>query len=226
MPETSDFQPSSSASGTQLRAQEEMESSRGSLIASALNLSYFTIAWNGIVGASALVVATLTGSLALAGFALNALLDSSASVVLVWRFRRERSDPAAAEHFERRAQTFIEIAMALVALYVGVEAVRALLHGSHADESVLGIILAGVSLLVLPLLGRSKLRVASALPSRALRGDAILTLAAAALAAVTLVALALTSAFAWWWADPAAALIIAVALAVEATRVAVRHRFG
>ena len=200
--------------------------SRPSLVESALRLSYFTIAWNGVIGAAALFVSTITGSLALAGFALNALLDSSASGVLVWRFRRERSDPQAAERLERRAQAFIAGAMLLVALYVGFEATRALLNASHADESLLGAGLAVLSLLILPWLGRMKLRVASALPSRALRGDAVLTLAAAALAAITLVALLATGAFGWWWADPLAALIIAGFLGVEAVRVAIHHRFG
>jgi divalent metal cation (Fe/Co/Zn/Cd) transporter len=203
-----------------------MAPSRAVLVASALHLSYFTIAWNGVVGALALVVALLADSLALAGFALNALLDSSASLVLVWRFRWERRDPAAAEHHERRAQAFIVVAMAVVALYVGWEAVGALVDEAHADESLLGIGLAAVSLLVLPWLGRRKLHVAGALPSRALRGDAMLTLAAAALAAVTLAALLVNSALGWWWADPAAALTIAAALGVEAVRVAIHHRFG
>jgi divalent metal cation (Fe/Co/Zn/Cd) transporter len=189
-------------------------------------LSYFTIAWNGVIGATALVVSTLTGSLALAGFALNALLDSSASAILVWRFRRERTNPAAAERLERRAQAFIVVAMLAVALYVDYEAVQAIVSNSHADESTLGAALAIVSLLVLPWLGRRKLQVASRLPSRALRGDGVLTLAAAALAAITLVALLATAALGWWWADPVAALIIAGALATEATRVAIHHRFG
>jgi divalent metal cation (Fe/Co/Zn/Cd) transporter len=200
--------------------------SRPTLVAAALRLSYFTIAWNGVVGGGALAVSTATGSLALAGFALNALLDSSASAVLVWRFKRERSDPDAAEHFERRAQAFVAVAMFIIALYVGFQAIRALINASHADESALGILLAIVSLLVLPWLGRMKLLVASALPSRALRGDAVLTLAAAVLAAITLIALLGASALGWWWADPLAALLIAAALAVEATRVAIHHRFG
>jgi divalent metal cation (Fe/Co/Zn/Cd) transporter len=200
--------------------------SRSALVTSALRLSYFTMAWNGVIGATALVVSTLTGSLALAGFALNALLDSSASAILVWRFRRERTNPAAAERLERRAQAFIVVAMLAVALYVGYEAVQAIVSNSHADESTLGAALAIVSLLVLPWLGRRKLQVASRLPSRALRGDGVLTLAAAALAAITLVALLATAALGWWWADPVAALIIAGALALEATRVAIHHRFG
>jgi divalent metal cation (Fe/Co/Zn/Cd) transporter len=203
-----------------------MAASRTSLVSSALHLSYFTIGWNGAVGALALVVATTTGSLALAGFALNALIDSSASLVLVWRFRRESSDPEAAEHLERRAQTFIILAMVAVALYVGVQAVRALVNGSHAEESAFGLTLAGLSLLVLPWLGRRKFQVASELGSPALRGDGVLTIAAATLAAITLLALLLTSVFGWWWADPAAALVIAAALAAEATRVAIRHSFG
>jgi divalent metal cation (Fe/Co/Zn/Cd) transporter len=203
-----------------------MLTSRQSLVSSALRLSYFTIAWNGVVGAAALVVSALTGSQALAALALNALLDSTASMVLVWRFRRERSDPAAAERLERRAQGFIVLAMFVVAGYVAFESVRTILEGSHADESALAILLATVSLLVLPWLGRAKLRVASQLESVALRGDGVLTLAAVALAAITLVALIATSALGWWWADPLAALVIAAALAVEATRVAVRHRFG
>jgi len=199
---------------------------RSALVASALRLSYFTIAWNGVIGAAALVVSTVSDSLALAGFALNALLDSSASAVLVWRFRRERSDPPAAERLERRAQAFIAGAMLIVALYVGFEAIRALIDASHADESALGVLLAIVSLFVLPWLGRMKLEVASALPSRALRGDAVLTLAAAALSAITLVALLASGAFGWWWADPLAALIIAGFLGAEAVRVAIHHRFG
>jgi divalent metal cation (Fe/Co/Zn/Cd) transporter len=204
----------------------EERPARAELVTSALRLSQFTIAWNGVIGVAALVVSSITGSLALAGFALNALLDSSASGVLVWRFHRERTDPDGVEHFERRAQAFIWIAMLAVAAYVGFEATRALLNASHADESALGTGLAAVSLLVLPWLARLKLQVAAALPSRALRGDAILTLAAAALAAITLVALALTAGLGWWWADPVAALIIAAALATEAVRIAIHHRFG
>ena len=83
-----------------------------------------------------------------------------------------------------------------------------------------------MSVLVLPWLGRKKLRVAAALPSVALRGDGVLTLATAALAAITLLALLVTSTLGWWWADPVAALIIAIGLAAEGLRVAIRHRFG
>jgi divalent metal cation (Fe/Co/Zn/Cd) transporter len=201
-------------------------SSRSELLVSALRLSYFTIAWNGVVGAAALFVSVLDGSLALAGFALNALLDSSASAVLVWRFRREQRDPPAAERLERKAQSWIVLAMLVVGLYVGIQAVRAFIDGAHPEGSAFGIGLAVLSLIVLPWLGRMKLKVASGLASHALRGDGVLTLAAAVLAAVTLASILVNTTLGWWWADPLAALVIALALATEASRLAVRHRFG
>ena len=170
-----------------------VESGRTELVASALRLSYFTIAWNG---------------------------------VLVWHFRMERRDPAAADRLERRAQAWIVLAMLAVAFYVGLQAVRALIGGSHPETSALGLILTIGSLLVLPWLGRMKLQVAARLPSQARRGDGILSLAAAALAAITLATLLVNSALGWWWADAVGALVIAGALVAEAARVALRHRFG
>ena len=202
------------------------DANRAPLLSVALRLSYFTIGWNGVAGGTALIAAVMASSPALAAFALSALLDSCASVILVSRFRTEQRDPNAAERLERRAHSWIAAAMILVGLYVVVEGLRALTGGSHADESAFGIVLAVLSIAVLPWLGRRKLRVASALSSGALRGDGILTLAAAALASITLTALLVNSMLGWWWADPAAALVIGAALAVEGGRVAGRHRFG
>ena len=178
-----------------------------------------------MAGVGALVAALVASSPALAAFALNALLDSSASVVLVWRFRTERRDPVAAERLERRAHIWIAGAMVTIGLYVTIAAVLAFGSDSHADESPFGIVLAALSVGFLPWLGIRKVRVAAGLSSGALRGDGILTLAAASLAAVTLVALVLSSAFGLWWADPLAALVIGAALATEGMNLAVRHRF-
>jgi divalent metal cation (Fe/Co/Zn/Cd) transporter len=150
-----------------------MSASRNSLIHSAVRLSYATIGWNGLAGASGLAAALIARSPATAGFALNALLDSSASVVLVWRFRRERHDPEAAEHLERHAQKFIVVAMLAVAALVALGTMRALATGSHANETVFAVLVTALSLLFLPWLGRKKLGVAAALPSPALRGDAV-----------------------------------------------------
>jgi divalent metal cation (Fe/Co/Zn/Cd) transporter len=202
------------------------DTDRPRLLNVALRLSYFTVVWNCVTGSAALVAAIIANSPALAALALSALLDSSASIVLVWRFRTEQRDPDAAERLERRAHGWVAAAMVAVGVYVVVQAIRALVDGSHAERSVFGIVLAALALAVLPLLGRRKLLVASALRSGALRGDAILTSASAALAAITLAALILNSAVGWWWSDPGAALVIGAALAAEGLRVAIRHRFG
>jgi divalent metal cation (Fe/Co/Zn/Cd) transporter len=199
---------------------------RSNLLTSALRLSFFTIAWNGAVGAAALAVSVADASLALASFGLSALLDVSASVVLVWRFMKEQRDPVAAEHLERRAQACIVLAMLTVGLYVAVQGVRALVEGADPEASPFGVILAAVSLAVLPVLAWQKLGVATRLASRALRGDGVLTGAAAVLAATTLTALLLNSALGWWWADPTAALLVAAALTAEGVRIGIRHRFG
>lgn len=203
-----------------------MDRDRASLLVSAVRLSAFTVAWNGCVGTASLVVSFIDPSLALAGFGFTALLDASASVVLVHRFRTEQRDSVAAERFERRAQAWVAAAMLVIASYVAVQAIRGFVRHAHPEASASGVTLAAVALVVLPYLGLLKLRVADGLGSAALRGDGTLTIASAALAATTLAALVLNSSFGWWWADPAAALLIAIALASEAMRIAVRHRFG
>jgi divalent metal cation (Fe/Co/Zn/Cd) transporter len=198
---------------------------RPDLVSSAVRLSLVTIAWNAVAGVATLVSAVLANSLSLGGFALNMLLDTSASAALVWRFKKEERDPISADRLEQHAQTAIAVAMSAVALYLVVQSTRALADGTHAEASALGVSLAVASLAFLPWLARRKLSVAHRLHSRALRGDGILSAASAALAAVTLAAVAASSLFGWWWADPGAALVIAAALGIEATRLA-RHRLG
>ena len=147
-------------------------------------------------------------------------------MVLVWRFRKEQRDPVGAERLERRAQGYIIVAMLAVGLYVAVQGVRSLVGGAHPGASAFGVILAAVSLVVMPVLAWRKLGVATRLASQALRGDGILTGAAAVLAATTLTALVLNSTLGWWWADPTAALLVAAALTTEGMRIGIRHRFG
>jgi divalent metal cation (Fe/Co/Zn/Cd) transporter len=192
--------------------------SRTSLVSLAIRLSLLTIGWNAVAGVSTVAASLVTGSLSLGGFGLNTLIDTAASVAIVWRFRKEATDQAGADRLERRAEIGIGFAMLAVALYLTVQGLHALLAGSHPRTSLVGVIVTTSSLILMPGLAYAKARVASLLGSRALRGDAILTGASAALAALTLAALLANSGLGWWWADPGAALIIAGALAVEATR--------
>lgn len=188
------------------------------LISSAIWLSVLTISWNLLAGGLALGASVITGGLSLGGFGLNTLIDMSASVVLFWRFWQDADDPEAAARLEWRAEIAIGVAMLGVAIYLIVQGLHALVTSSHPETSAVGLGVTIASIVLLPWLSHSKARVAVRLPSRALRADAILTGASAALAALTLAALVANSRFGWWWADATAALIIAVALVMEVTR--------
>jgi divalent metal cation (Fe/Co/Zn/Cd) transporter len=197
---------------------------RTALISTAIRLSFVTIAWNVTGGVIAVTSAIVYSSLSLAAFGLSMLIDTGASVALVWRFKMEARDPDGADRFERRAETAIEAAMFAAALYLTAHSIAALMQGSHPQTSVAGIAVPLASLVFLPWLARAKWRVASQLPSRALRGDSLLTAASSALAALTLIALLANSRFGWWWGDAVAALLIAAALAFEATRAGAYRR--
>jgi divalent metal cation (Fe/Co/Zn/Cd) transporter len=176
----------------------------------AIRLSQATIAWNLAIGAAAIGTAVATGGLSLIGFGFNAVLDSSVSVLLIWRFRiEERGHDEHAERLEQRALAMAAAAFIIVAVYLTIRAVYSLASGHHGESSGFGIAEASASLLVLPLLAVAKYRLAGELGSRALRADALLTTSGVALATITLAGLVLQSALGWWWADPVAALAIA-----------------
>jgi divalent metal cation (Fe/Co/Zn/Cd) transporter len=198
--------------------------SRADALTSAVRLSLATIAWNVVAGSVAVVSAVVYGSISLAAFGLSMLIDTAASVALVWRFRMEERDPEGADRVEAWAEVAIGLAMVAAAIYLGVQAAHALWRGSHPETAPPGIVVSVASLLFLPWLARAKWRVASELGSKALRGDSLLTGASATLAATTLLALVANAALGWWWADPVAALLIAGALVFEATRAAAYRR--
>jgi predicted Co/Zn/Cd cation transporter (cation efflux family) len=111
-----------------------------------------------LVGGAAVTTAISTGSLSLIGFGINAVVDSSASAVLVWRFRAEEAGHAErAQHAERLALRLAGAAFLLIALYLFIQATRALVEGRHYEATLFGIAEAVVALLVLPFLARAKL---------------------------------------------------------------------
>jgi len=186
----------------------------GSEVIRAARLSLLTVCWNTVVGGAAVVTAISTGSLALIGFGINAVVDSSVSVLLVWRFHAEdRGHIERAERAEARAEHMAGIAFCLIALYLTVQAVRALAATGGSHSTTFGIVEAGASLAVLPFIARAKYVLALRIGSRALRADSILSAAGVALAAVALTALVLEKTAGWWWADPVGGLAIAAILA-------------
>jgi divalent metal cation (Fe/Co/Zn/Cd) transporter len=174
----------------------------------ALWLSGLSIAWNGVAGSIAVYVALATGSLSLLGFGADAVIDSVASVALIWRFLVESSQPERAARVERLAERVVGMALIVLALYLVAGAIRALAVQTHPDPSVVAVALLLASAVALPPLALAKYRVASSLQSGALRADSVLTAVAGLLAIIGLASLAASEAFGIWWADAVAALIV------------------
>lgn len=182
----------------------------------ALRLSAISIAWSGLAGSVAVYAALVSGSLSLLGFGADAVIDSIASVVLVWRFMVEARQPHRADRVERAAERVVGLALIALALYLAFGAIRALATQAHPETSLVSLALLLASAIVLPPLAIAKHRVAARLGSGALRADSILTAVAAVLAVISLASLAAAQALGLWWADAIAALIVGVIVFREA----------
>ena len=171
-----------------------------------------TITYNVVEAVVALVAGTVASSVALIGFGLDSVIEVSSAAAVAWQFAG--ADP---ERRERMALRVIACSFFALAAYVGVEAVRALLGGGEADRSVVGIVLVAVSVVVMPFLSFAQRRAGRELGSASAVADSKQTLLCTYLSAAVLVGLVLNGLLGWWWADPVAALVLAV-LAVREGR--------
>lgn len=192
-----------------------MAGDRDRLLRRAIRLSLLSIVLGAAMGVSGVIAALTSGSLSLLGFGFDAAVDSAASVALVWRFAIEARQPHRAERVEKIAEGLLGIVLLVVAAYLGISATRALIDHAHPEGSVAGFVLLVTSVAAFTPLAIAKYRTATALESRALRADSILTGIAALLAAISLVSLGLSTAFGLTWADAIGALIVAVILVRE-----------
>ena len=181
----------------------------------ALTLAWATIAWNSIEAVVAIASGAEAGSIALVGFGLNSIVEVGSAVVVVWQF--------SGAHLEReqRALKLIAGSFFVFAAFVAGQAVWDLVARSEPAESVPGIVLAALSLVVMPVLAVAKRRVGRRMSSRTVVADSGQTMLCSYLSAVLLLGLVANATIGWWWADPIAALIIAV-LAVSEGREAWR----
>jgi divalent metal cation (Fe/Co/Zn/Cd) transporter len=180
-------------------------------------LNAATISWNAIEGVVAVVAGIAAGSASLIGFGFDSGIEVSASLVLTWRLRQERHG-GCMQQSDARATRAIAISFALLGAYVGVESVRDLVSGSEPEASTVGVVMAALSLAVMPALARAKRALAPALGSAAAVADAKQTNLCAVLSAVLLVGLGTNALLGWWWADPAAGVGIAALAFLEAGR--------
>ena len=169
-------------------------------------LSSVSLAYMAVEGGVAILAGILAGSVALIGFGLDSVIEGFASAIIVWRFTGARTFSEAAE---QRAQKLVAIQFFILAPYVGIESVRALIGGEHPDVSPLGIALSASSLIVMPYLGIAKQRIADEIGSAATKGEGRQNMLCAYLAGALLLGLLANAAFGAWWLDPIVGLLIA-----------------
>lgn len=171
-----------------------------------------TITYNVVEAIVAITAGTIASSTALIGFGLDSVIEVASAAAVAWQFAGR--DPEAREKVALRV---IAVSFFALAGYVSVEAARALLGAAEPAHSTVGLVLAGVSAVVMPVLSAAQRRAGRELGSRSAVADSKQTLLCTYLSVVLLVGLALNSLFGWSWADPVAALVIA-AVAVKEGR--------
>jgi len=178
----------------------------------ALRLAWLGISWHFVEFVIAIVAGLAAGSIALIGFGADSLIEAIAGFVVVWLFTGTRISSARAE---RRAQQLIAISFYVLALFVGVEALRTLINADRPEVSWVGIVLAAFTAVTMPLLARAKRSVGHQLGSSATVKEASQTSLCAYLSVALLVGLGSNALFGWWWADPLTALVIAAVAGKE-----------
>jgi divalent metal cation (Fe/Co/Zn/Cd) transporter len=172
------------------------------LLRRGLALEYATLSWN-VVGTGVVIIAALSaGSVALAGFGLDSLIEIAASMIVVWQLKDIGSMR------EHRALRLIGIAFIALAIYIAAQAAYTLISASHPEHSTLGIAWTAMTCAVMLALAAGKARTGAALGNRVLQTEGRVTLIDAYLAAAVLLGLIANAALDWGWADPLAGLVI------------------
>ncbi|QQS41852.1 MAG: cation transporter [Acidobacteriota bacterium] len=167
----------------------------------ARRLEYLTIGWNSLEAVAAVGAGIVAGSIALVGFGFDSVVESLSGAILLWRL-------SSGDHREELALRLVGGSFLALAAYVSFEALRTIYLQEPPSSSFVGIAIAALSLIVMPILAREKRKVALRLNSGALHADSRQTDICAYLSAILLGGLLLNALFGWWWADPAAALLM------------------
>lgn len=171
----------------------------------ATRLLWLTIAWNVVEGVVAVTSGIAAASVALVGFGLDSFIEVTAAGILLWRLGLPDHDEAV-ERREAAAHRVVGATFILLALYIVAQSVYAVTFGDEPEESRIGLVLAVLSLIVMPGLGLLKRSNARRIGSRALLAESTETLICSYLSLTLFIGLGANAAFGWWWADIAAAL--------------------
>ena len=182
----------------------------------ALFLSYFTVGYNFLEGLVSVIAGLFAGSVALVGFGLDSFMESLSGGVMVWRFRKHgHISEDEEERIEKKAIGLVGYTFFILGAYVLYESVKKLYFHEIPDSSLLGIIIAIVSIIVMPVLFYLKYETGKSIGSRSLVVDSKQTLACVFLSFALLVGLGLNYFYGIWWADPVVGLVIVAYLARE-----------
>jgi cation diffusion facilitator family transporter len=191
-----------------------VDTSRRAIAQRGKRLEYFTIAWNSLEALVAIIAGAIAGSISLVGFGIDSFIEVTSGATLLWRMSVD-ADVQKRERNERLSVKIVGVCFFALAVYIAYEAISDLTGGNAPEHSVPGIVLACVSLIVMPILSRAKKRVGSELGSAAMMADARQTDFCVYLSMILLAGLVLNAAFGWWWADPIAGLIMSPIIAKE-----------
>ena len=169
-----------------------------------------TLVYNVIEAVIALIAGNRADSIALIGFGFDSIIEMSASGLMVWRLAVEikGSAPEMIERTEHIVHRFVGITFFLLAAYIAFKSITGLIAQEAPEESMVGMVIAALSLIIMPGLAWGKLKAAKHLNSAALRSEAKETIACTILSLILLVGLGLNAWLGWWWADPTAGLFM------------------
>ncbi len=200
----------------------ERVTERDALVRRGRVLAYLTVGWNSVEAIVSIAAGAIAGSVALMGFGLDSVIETSSGAVMLWRLgHANERDNCTRERSERVALRLVGVSFLLLAAYVAGDAAWSLYKREVPERSAFGIAITVLSLIVMPILARAKRKVARGLNSGALQADSRQTDICAYLSAIVLAGLLLNAALGWWWADPVAALAMVPIIAregVEAVR--------
>lgn len=177
----------------------------------ALLLSFATVGYNLIEGVIAVGAGIVTNSSALLAFGLDSFIESLSGSVMIWRFAKHRSEEDE-ERAEQKAQKLVAYTFFILGAYVLIDASLALITGEEPEKSLIGIVIAILSLLIMPSIALAKYRLGKQIKSRSLVADSKQTFACVIMSVTLLLGVGLNYLFGFWWADPVAGIAIALLL--------------
>jgi divalent metal cation (Fe/Co/Zn/Cd) transporter len=187
---------------------------RSALVRRGQRLEYFTIGYNSLEGLISIIAGAIAGSVSLIGFGLDSIIEVTSGAALLWRLHHD-PDHSRRERVERATLRIVGACFIALAAYILYESGSALFRHDSPERSIPGIIIAAVSVIVMPLLARAKRRVAAGIGSGALQADSRQTDFCTYLSAILLGGLLLNASLGWWWADPLAGLVMVPIIAKE-----------